>query len=99
MITIRAWDDFSDPYSNQKVETGTIHWTSGLSSFSMGVVQDEPTAEGDLCEPHQTVGWVTTGDAGIGHSGRSMAIAVPSYGRIAKLLVADGETVRPNQPL
>jgi hypothetical protein len=53
-------------------------------------------AEGDEVSPHQTVGAVSVGPPG---SGLSMSIAVDHFGRITKLLVADGAEVTPRQPL
>jgi hypothetical protein len=85
---VRAWDEFRD-LANVEYDRGVMRWGRGASG-------DDPTEPGVELRPHESVGWVS---CGAGSSGVAMGIGVDSFGVVKRLLVADGEEVRPGQPL
>ncbi len=87
MQIVRADAEFVDLSSTRHTH-GTMRWGRGLG--------DEPLHEGDELEPYESVGYVHCGEDG---KGVAVGVGVDSFGTVRKLLVPDGATVRPGQPL
>jgi hypothetical protein len=83
VLIIRAWDDFG---------SGGVAYDRGIINWGRGVDEELPVLEGDELHPYESVGFVSVG-------GFAKMICVPSFGTVRRLLVADGEEVRPGQPL
>ena len=88
MAIIRAWDQFQDMASRMH-DRGVMSWGGGPS-------KDKPITEGDELKPFESVGSVLCGSD---EDGVAMSVGVPSFGTVKRLLVADGEEVKPGQPL
>jgi hypothetical protein len=85
---VRAWEQFRGLYGEP--------YDHGVMSWDVASAERRATCEGDEFAPNDEVGSVGAGD---GEDGVAMSIGVDSFGRVRRLLVADGETVFPGQPL
>jgi hypothetical protein len=83
---VRAWDEFVD-LAGTRHDHGRMSWRRGPGPA--------PIREGDELSPVDTVGSVKIG----GEDGVSMHIGMDSFGAVRRLLVKEGEEVRPGQPL
>ena len=83
MVTIRAPDEFPGLMTGPS-NSGVLRWGRGFG--------DAPVHEGDEFEPHESVASIETADFDI-------SVGVDTFGRITKLLVAEGATVVPGQAL
>jgi multidrug efflux pump subunit AcrA (membrane-fusion protein) len=88
-MIIRAWDEFRDLAGNRH--------DVGVMSWDRSDIHRPPVQEGDELPPFRTLGGVSIG-RGTG-DGVWMGISAPTFGTIKRLLVADGEQVRPGQAL
>jgi hypothetical protein len=93
IVVLRAWDEFLG-LGGKRDDTGKMEWGQArMEDFGRAYRWDGSAVfEGKECRPHESIGHVIAADV-------AMNIGVPGFGRLTRLLVPDGATVVPGQPL